>query len=241
MDCIWYGVPGWIGGTCVYSMIRSIWNDWHNDTGDCGIMNSIPSSGTNTIAFVSFFLFCAGSLPALWLPVHKIRHLSTVKPFFVPTASVAFFLWAIVRAKGTGPIVHQPGKVHESALAWLTIEGTISAIATFATLVVNDPGFARFARNSSDAYLPQLITIPIGFTITSFTGIIVSSSSTVVFSGDPLWAPLDLLESFLNENGGLGQRFGVFIIAAAFSSPNSTPTSSRIRSPQADMAALAPG
>jgi hypothetical protein len=30
MACIWYGVQSWIGGTCVYLMIRSIWNSWRN-------------------------------------------------------------------------------------------------------------------------------------------------------------------------------------------------------------------
>lgn len=28
MACIWYGVQAWIGGTCVYLMIRSIWPSW---------------------------------------------------------------------------------------------------------------------------------------------------------------------------------------------------------------------
>ena len=63
--------------------------------------------------------------------------------------------------------------------------------------------------------LPQLITIPAGFAITSFIGIIVSSSSTVIFKGDPIWNPLDLLQSFLNE-GGSKNRAGVFFIAASF-------------------------
>lgn len=28
MACIWYGVQGWIGGQCVYLMIRAIWNSY---------------------------------------------------------------------------------------------------------------------------------------------------------------------------------------------------------------------
>lgn len=28
MACIWYGVQGWIGGNCVYLMIRAIWPSW---------------------------------------------------------------------------------------------------------------------------------------------------------------------------------------------------------------------
>lgn len=133
----------------------------------------------------------------------------------MPTAGIAFFIWAIVRAKGIGPIVHQSGTAKGSVLGWLMVRGTMSSIANFATLIVNDPDFARFARKPSDAFLPQLLTIPLGFAVTSFIGIIVSSSSTVIF-GKPIWNPLLLLESFLQEDGGSGQRFGVFIIAAAF-------------------------
>ena len=171
--------------------------------------------------FVSFFLFWVGSLPAIWFPVHKIRHLFTVKAFFVPTAGIAFFIWAIVRAKGIGPIVHQPGTAHGSKLGWQMVKGIMSSIANFATLIVNDPDFARFAQKPRDALWSQLFTIPIGFAVTSFIGIIVSSSSTVIFGGDPIWNPLDLLERFLIE-GGSGQRFGVFIIATAFTDRKST-------------------
>jgi NCS1 family nucleobase:cation symporter-1 len=42
----------------------------------------------------------------------------------------------------------------------------------------------------------------------------VSSSSTVIF-GEPIWNPLDLLQSFLNE-GTSKNRAGVFFIALAF-------------------------
>ncbi|KAF2646473.1 uracil permease-like protein [Massarina eburnea CBS 473.64] len=241
MACIWYGVQSWIGGTCVYLMIRSIWNNWRDDTGSGGIPNGIPSSGTNTVAFVSFFLFWLGSLPAIWFPVQKIRHLFTVKAYFVPTAGVAFFIWAVVRAKGIGPIVKQPGSKTGSELGWLMVRGIMSAIANFATLIVNDPDFARFARKPKDALWSQLITIPVGFAVTSFIGIIVGSSSTVIFGGEPIWNPLDLLEKFLNENGGSGQRFGVFIIAAAFTLAQlGTNIAANSVSAGTDLTALAP-
>ena len=60
----------------------------------------------------------------------------------------------------------------------------------------------------------QLITIPTGFAVTSFIGIVVSSSSNVIF-GRAIWNPLDLLSEFL-VGADSGERFGVFIIAAAF-------------------------
>lgn len=181
------------------------------------VPNGIKSSGTSTVMFVSFFLFWAFSLPAIWFPVHKIRHLFTVKAYVVPVAGLAFFIWFVVKAGGVGPIVHQPSALHGSALAWQIVKGIMSSIANFATLIVNDPDFTRFAKSPKSALWSQLFTIPIGFAITSFIGIIVSSSATVIYPGEePIWNPLDLLKRVLNTENTSANRFGVFCIAAAF-------------------------
>lgn len=111
--------------------------------------------------------------------------------------------------------MRQPATKQGSDLAWEFVKGVMSAIANFATLIVNDPDFARFAGKPRDALWSQLLTIPFGFALTSFIGIIVSSSSSVIYGGEPIWDPLDLLEQFIND-GGSAQRFGVFVIAAAF-------------------------
>ncbi|KAI1102802.1 permease for cytosine/purines, uracil, thiamine, allantoin-domain-containing protein [Jackrogersella minutella] len=213
MACIWYGVQSYIGGHCVYLMIRSIWLSWDRTT----IPNTFSAdSGTSTADYASFFLFWLVSLPAIWFPVHKIRHLFTVKAFFVPCAGIAFLIWALVRAGGIGPIVKQGATIEGSDLAWEFIKGVMSSIANFATLVVNDPDFSRFAGKPRDALWSQLIAIPVGFAVTSLIGILVSSSSVIIYPGsDPIWDPLDLLENFIND-GGSAQRFGVFVIALAF-------------------------
>ncbi|KUI63657.1 Uracil permease [Cytospora mali] len=212
MACIWYGVQAYIGGECIYLMIRSIWKSWDSTT----IPNTFPAnSGTTTANWVSFFIFWLLSLPAIWFPVHKIRHLFTVKAYFVPCAGIAFLVWAVVRAGGIGPIIHKPASISGSALAWEFVKGIMSAISNFATLIVNDPDFSRFSAKPKDALWSQLLTIPIGFAVTSFIGIIVSSSSAVIYGGEAVWNPLDLLGRFIDD-GGSGQRFGVFVIALAF-------------------------
>ncbi|EHY53623.1 uracil permease [Exophiala dermatitidis] len=209
MACVWYGVQSWIGGQCVTLMIRAIWPSFYT------LHNGIPGSGTTTRDFVGFFIFWVGSLPAIYFPVHKIRHLFTVKAYFVPCAGMAFFGWAIARAHGIGPIVHQPATSTGSKLAWGWISGIMSSIANFATLIVNDSDFTRFANRPVAALWSQLFTIPIGFAVTSFIGIIVSSSSTVIY-GNAIWNPLDLLSQFLLDDATGAERFGVFVIAAAF-------------------------
>ncbi|KAI9823769.1 MAG: hypothetical protein M1832_002326 [Thelocarpon impressellum] len=209
MACIWYGVQAYIGGNCVYLMIRSIWSSFED------LPNTMPANnGTNTRDFVSFFIFWLCSLPAIWPPVQTIRHLFTVKAYVVPVAGIAFFVWAIVRAKGIGPIVKQPSKLKGSELGWAIVKGIMSSIANFATLIVNDPDFSRFARKPRDALWSQFFTIPCSFAFTSFIGIIVSSSSTVIFK-EPIWNPLELLGKFL-DGGNSGTRAGVFFIASAF-------------------------
>jgi NCS1 family nucleobase:cation symporter-1 len=132
-----------------------------------------------------------------------------------PFSGLAFFGWCIRRAGGVGPIVHRPATVSGSTLAWAMVQGIMSSIANFATLIVNDPDFSRFAQKPRDQMWSQLITIPCGFAFISFIGIIVSSSSSIMYE-KPIWNPLDLLSRFLDE-GGSKNRAGVFFISTAFS------------------------
>jgi len=104
------------------------------------------------------------------------------------------------------------------------VTGIMSAISNFATLIVNDPDFSRFARKPSNALLPQLITIPMGFGLTSFIGIIAGSASAVIYPEvGAVWNPLDLMRFFVQGganvtqgHGSSGDRAGVFFIAATF-------------------------
>lgn len=203
-------------GECFQLMIRSIWNSW--DPKNPRYEHTMAGSGTNIVMFISFLLFWIISLPAIWFPVHKIRHLFTFKAYVVPTAGLVFLTWVLVRAKGVGPIIHEQTKLHGSDLAWQIVKGIMSGIANFANLIVNNPDFARFASKPRAAFYPQLFTIPIGFAVTSFIGIMVSSASVLIWPdlGEPVWNPLDVLTLLLDE-GGNAQRFGVFIIATAFS------------------------
>ncbi|KAI0716451.1 permease for cytosine/purines, uracil, thiamine, allantoin-domain-containing protein [Earliella scabrosa] len=210
MACIWYGVQASIGGSCVLVMLRAMWPSVNN------IPNSMPeSSGTNTRDFMCFFLFWLISLPAIWFPIHQIRHLFTVKAIVAPIAGITFFIWCIVKAKGVGPIIHQPASLHGSDLSWGMVSSIMSCISNMATLVTNAPDFASRARTPGAAGWPQLISVPLGFSIVSFFGVIVSSSSQAIY-GEAIWSPIDLLGKFLDGNPSSATRFGVWFIAASF-------------------------
>ncbi|KAK5074953.1 uracil permease [Lithohypha guttulata] len=187
-------------------------------------MNRPLGLGANVNYMISFVLFWAGSLPFLWFAPQQMRHLFTVKAFVAPAGGIALFAWSIARAGGVGPIVHQGATASGSKLAWGIVAGIMSAISNFATLIVNDPDFARFAKTPGAAIWPQGLTIPLGFGLTSFIGIIAGSSSAVIYPDiGAVWNPLDLLRNFaigrvgtVDERGSAGARAGVFIIAATF-------------------------
>lgn len=77
-----------------------------------------------------------------------------------------------------------------------------------ATLVTNAPDFASRAKSPSAALLPQLISVPLTFSLVSFIGIVVSSSSQTIF-GEAIWSPIDLLGRFLDDAPSSATRFGV--------------------------------
>ncbi|KAI6116112.1 permease for cytosine/purines, uracil, thiamine, allantoin-domain-containing protein [Pisolithus sp. B1] len=210
MACIWYGVQSSIGGTCVLVMLRAIWPSVND------IPNSMPaSSGINTRDFMCFFLFWLISLPLIWFPVHQIRHFFVVKMIVTPVAATVFLVWCVVKARGIGPIVHQPSSIHGSSLAWAMVVSLMSCISNSATLVTNAPDFASRARTSGAALYPQLFAIPLTCSIVCLMGILVSSSSQVIF-GEAIWSPVDLLGSFLDDDPSHATRFGVWFISASF-------------------------
>ncbi|KIK52903.1 hypothetical protein GYMLUDRAFT_77689 [Collybiopsis luxurians FD-317 M1] len=210
MACVWYGVQASIGGTCMFVMLRAMWPSINN------IPNGLPeSAGITTKEMLAFFLFWFISLPAIWFPVHQIRHLFTVKAIVTPIAGLVFFVWCIVKAKGVGPIIRQPGTMHGSELGWGMVANLMSCISNMATLLTNAPDFASRAHSPSAALWPQLFSVPLTFSIVSFIGIIVSSSSQTIY-GETIWSPIDLLNKFLDDSPSHATRFGVWFIAFAF-------------------------
>ena len=132
----------------------------------------------------------------------------------MPCAGTIYLIWVIAKAGGIGPVVTQSNTIHGSELAWAVVKGIMSSIANFATLIMSNPDFTRFARSPKDAFWPQLFTIPLGFAITSLIGIVVSSSAAVIYK-EKIWNPLAILDKFLDD-GTSADRFGVFVIASAF-------------------------
>lgn len=212
MSCVWYSVQSMMAGPCIGLMLRSIFGKNLDKT----VHNGISNPNLTTFEFLCFFLFWLLSLPFLWFPPHKIRHLFTFKAYISPVAGVAFLVWTLVKCHGAGPIIHQKSQLHGSALAWAFVEATMGSLSNFATMTTNAPDFSRFADKPSFTikYVVLTVSIPFCFSLTSLIGILVSSASTILY-GETLWSPLEVLSRFL-DNYTSGNRGGVFLISCAF-------------------------
>ncbi len=211
MACIWYGVQAYIGGQCVTLVLRSMFPSYAR------MPNHLPASaGITTMDFVSFFLFSLISLPLVVIHPTKIRFFFNFKSVVVPIAAIAFFAWSIADAKGLGPIVNQPATLKGSAFGWQFVASLMSCISNMATLVLNIPDISRMAKNKRSVTWSQILAIPLTFSLTSFLGIIIASSSHVIY-GELIWNPVDLLGERLKlDPYNSGARAGVFFIAFAF-------------------------
>lgn len=173
-------------------------------------------SGTSRNEFVSFFIFWLIQFPITWVSPQKVRHLFTAKAVCMPIAAFGLFGWTVGRSGGLGPVVHLPARESGSVLGWAFVVAVMSQCSNMVTLCVNAPDFARMARKQSNVLWPQLIAIPMTFAITSLIGILISSSSEVIF-GKQTWNPLDILAGFLDQAPhDPSTRAGVFFIASGF-------------------------
>lgn len=211
MASVWYGVQAYIGGQCVTLVLESMFPSYAR------IPNGLPdTAGLTTKEFLSFFIFSLVSLPLVVVHPSKIRLFFNFKSIVVPVAAIAFFVWSIVDAKGLGPIIRQPAKLKASAFGWQFMASLMSCISNMATLVLNIPDLSRMAKDKRSVKWSQILAIPLTFSITSFLGIIIASSSTVIY-GESIWNPVDLLgERLLRSPGDAGTRAGVWFIAMAF-------------------------
>lgn len=82
MACIWWGVQAWLGGQCVYVLIRCMAPGFANMT------NLMPASSETTSAYVlSFFIYWVISLPTIWVPIHKLKWLFAAKAIVGPVSA----------------------------------------------------------------------------------------------------------------------------------------------------------
>jgi nucleobase:cation symporter-1, NCS1 family len=166
--------------------------------------------------------------------VDSIRKLLVFKAIFLPLAAIALFCWAVVAAKGLGPILREPSKFTDNASFFQFFFPALTAVVGFwATLSLNIPDFTRYSKSQKAHIKGQAIGLPPSMTLFAFVGVVVTSASAIIY-GSPEWDPVKLAGRFESRLMVTFAMIGIIISTLA------TNIAANIVSPANDFSNLSP-
>lgn len=186
--CGWFGIQTWIGGESFYHLIRA----WIPSLPEIDNISLFPQF----LPMVCFGIFWLLNMFIIYKGVESIRKLLQFKAVFLPLAAIALFCWAVIAAKGLGPILQKPSSFTDPAQFWKFFFPALTAVVGFwATLSLNIPDFTRYAKSQRAHFEGQAIGLPPAMTLFAFVGVVVTSASAIIY-GSPEWDPVKLAGRF---------------------------------------------
>lgn len=224
--CGWFGIQTWIGGASMYNLLRA-WNPSLQPINNSTLLPQL-------IPAICFLLFWLLNMFIVYKGVESIKKLLVFKAFFLPIAAIALFCWAIVAAKGLGPILNQPSKFTNNTAFFSFFFPALTAVVGFwATLSLNIPDFTRYAKSQKAHIKGQAIGLAPSMTLFAFVGVVVTSASAIIY-GSPQWDPVELAGKFENKLVVSFAMIGILISTLA------TNIAANIVSPANDFSNLSP-
>ncbi|MBS1496920.1 MAG: NCS1 family nucleobase:cation symporter-1 [Bacteroidetes bacterium] len=224
--CGWFGIQTWIGGASLYNLLRA----WMPSLAPINNATLFPQA----IPGLCFILFWLLNMFIVYKGVESIRKLLVFKAFFLPLAAIALFCWAIVAAKGLGPILSEPSKFANNHDFFTFFFPALTAVVGFwATLSLNIPDFTRYAKSQKAQLRGQAIGLPPSMTLFAFVGVVVTSASAIIY-GSPEWDPVQLAGKFDSKIMVSFAMIGIIISTLA------TNIAANIVSPANDFSNLSP-
>ncbi len=224
--CGWFGIQTWIGGASLYNILRA----WNPSLAEIDSSSLFPQA----LPMICFLAFWALNMFIIYLGVDSIKKLLVFKAFFLPIAALALLIWAIVAAKGLGPILNQPSKFETTTAFWNYFFPALTGMVGFwATLSLNIPDFTRYAKSQKAQVNGQIIGLPPSMTFFAFVGVIVTSATAIIY-GNTEWDIVKLAGKFDSKLMVTIAMIGIIISTLA------TNIAANIVSPANDFANLAP-
>lgn len=224
--CGWFGIQTWIGGESLYHLIRA----WNPSLAEINTHSLFPQA----LPGLCFLLFWLLNMFIIYKGVESIRKLLLFKAVFLPIAALALFAWAVVAAKGLGPILHQPSKFTSSGEFFAFFFPALTAVVAFwATLSLNIPDFTRYAKSQQAQIKGQAIGLPPSMTLFAFIGVVVTSATAIIY-GQAEWDPVKLAGKFESKLMVSFAMIGIIISTLA------TNIAANIVSPANDFSNLSP-
>lgn len=224
--CGWFGIQTWIGGESLYHLIRA----WNPSLEEINTDTLLPQA----LPLICFALFWLLNMFIIYKGVESIRKLLVFKAIFLPIAAIALFCWAVVAAKGLGPILNEPSKFNDTASFFKFFFPALTAVVGFwATLSLNIPDFTRYSKSQKAHIKGQAIGLPPSMTLFAFVGVVVTSASAIIY-GSPEWDPVKLAGKFDSKLMVTFAMIGIIISTLA------TNIAANIVSPANDFSNLSP-
>lgn len=223
--CGWFGIQTWIGGESLYNLIRA----WNPSLAEIDSTSLFPQA----LPMICFFVFWLLNMFIVYLGVESIRKLLVFKAIFLPVAAIALLIWAIVAAKGLGPILEQSSKLSGSAFWNYFFPALTGMVGFWATLSLNIPDFTRYAKSQKAQIRGQAIGLPPSMTLFAFIGVVVTSATAIIY-GQTEWDIVKLAGKFENKIMVSFAMIGIIISTLA------TNIAANIVSPANDFSNLSP-
>jgi len=224
--CGWFGIQTWIGGESLYHLIRA----WNPSLAEIHTDSLFPQP----LPLLCFGIFWLLNMFIIYKGVESIRKLLVFKAIFLPIAAIALFCWAVIAAKGLGPILREPSKFASSSDFFKFFFPALTAVVGFwATLSLNIPDFTRYSKSQRAHIRGQAIGLPPSMTLFAFVGVVVTSASAIIY-GSPEWDPVKLAGKFESKLMVTFAMIGIIISTLA------TNIAANIVSPANDFSNLAP-
>jgi NCS1 family nucleobase:cation symporter-1 len=157
----------------------------------------------NPMQLACFLLFWGVNMWVVYRGIESIRVLLNIKAPLLIALGLALLAWAYVQAGGFGPMLSQPsqfvaGGRREGLFWWFFFPALTANVGYWATLSLNIPDFSRFAYTQRDQAVGQMVGLPVTMALFAFIGVAVTSSTVVIYGGEPIWDPVVLISRFTN-------------------------------------------
>lgn len=230
--CGWFGIQAWIGGDAIHQILAVFFPKLAEGAKIAGL-------GISGSQLVCFLFFWSINMWVIYRGIHTIRILLSIKAPLLIFLGLVLLFWAYGAAGGFGPMLSKPsafapGGAKDGQFPSFFLGALTGMIGFWATLSLNIPDFSRYARSQKDQVLGQAIGLPPTMGLYSFIGVAVTSATAVIYGGDGIWDPVQVLTRFKNPAVLVVAMLALCIATLA------TNIAANVVSPANDFANLAP-
>lgn len=225
--CGWFGINCWIGGEALHTFFGSLYPGWPTLLG-AQVFGHFPTE------WLSFALFWGINILIVYRGMELLRKVENWAAPYVLVMTALLVVWAVVRAKGLGKLMSDPGKFPTFDTFWPVFVPSVTAMIGFwATLSLNMPDFTRYGRSQKEQTVGQVVALPTTMTLFSAMGVLITSASSEIY-GEPIWDPVQLVGRFKSR---IIVAIAMFTVVVATIGVN---IAANVVSPANDFANIAP-